>query len=91
MLERSGYQVLTAPNGEVALDLVATAAPDPIILDLLMPKLDGRATLRRLRQQENWTPVILLTQSNTPMERVISLQEGADDYLNKPLPEQALT
>lgn len=84
MLARAGYQVVTAANGEEALAVVKSAAPDLIILDVLMPKLDGRETLRRLRQQDNWVPVILLTQINTPMERVMSLQEGADDYLNKP-------
>ncbi|MCB0108027.1 MAG: response regulator transcription factor, partial [Caldilineaceae bacterium] len=84
MLTRAGYQVITAQDGEAALALVAQEAPDLIILDVLMPKLDGRATLRRLREQDNWVPVILLTQINTAMERVMSLQEGADDYLNKP-------
>ncbi|MEZ4622547.1 MAG: response regulator transcription factor [Caldilineaceae bacterium] len=84
MLTRAGYQVLTAPDGEAALALVAQEAPDLIILDVLMPKLDGRATLRRLREGDNWVPVILLTQINTTLERVLSLQEGADDYLNKP-------
>jgi len=84
MLTRAGYQVITANDGEAALTLVAEELPDLIILDVLMPKLDGRATLRRLREEDNWVPVILLTQINTAMERVVSLQEGADDYLNKP-------
>lgn len=84
MLERSGYQVITAGDGERALALIASEAPDLVLLDLLMPKMDGRETLRRMRQQNNWVPTILLTQVNTPMERVMSLQEGADDYLNKP-------
>lgn len=84
MLSRAGYQVITAQDGETALQAVAQETPDLIILDVLMPKLDGRATLRRLREADNWTPVILLTQINTAMERVMSLQEGADDYLNKP-------
>lgn len=84
MLERSGYQVVTAGDGESALALIDRETPDLVLLDLLMPKMDGRETLRRLRQQENWVPAILLTQVNTAMERVMSLQEGADDYLNKP-------
>ena len=49
-----------------------------------MPQLDGRETLRQLRQRGDWTPVILLTQIGTPAERAMTLQEGADDYLNKP-------
>ncbi len=84
LLERSGYTVFTAANGAQALTAVAQHAPDLIILDMLMPQLDGRSVLRRLRQDDNWTPVILLTQVNAASERVLSLQEGADDYLNKP-------
>ena len=49
-----------------------------------MPRLDGREVLRQLRQAGNWTPVILLTRIGSPTERALSLQEGADDYLNKP-------
>jgi DNA-binding response OmpR family regulator len=58
--------------------------PDLIILDVMMPRLDGREVLRRLREAGNWTPVILLTQVGASIERAMSLQEGADDYLNKP-------
>ena len=84
LMERSGYEVISAINGEQALELVAAHKPDLIVLDMLMPRLDGRNVLRRLREAENWTPVILLTKVNAPAERVMSLQEGADDYLNKP-------
>lgn len=84
LMERSGYQVLSASNGEQALEIAAREKPDLIILDVLMPKLDGRNVLRQLRESGNWTPVILLTKVNTATERVLSLQEGADDYLNKP-------
>lgn len=84
LMERSGYQVLSASNGEQALEVIDREKPDLIILDVLMPKLDGRNVLRRLRESGNWTPVILLTKVNTATERVLSLQEGADDYLNKP-------
>ena len=84
LLERSGYQVRTALNGEQALEIVKEDRPDLIVLDMLMPRLDGRGVLRQLRQNDDWTPVLLLTQVNTTAERVLSLQEGADDYLNKP-------
>jgi len=84
LLERSGYAVVSATNGEQALEMVPKERPDLIVLDMLMPRLDGRDVLRRLRQSGNWTPVILLTRVNTTTERVLSLQEGADDYLNKP-------
>lgn len=84
LMERSGYQVVSAVNGKQALELIPFEQPDLIILDMLMPHLDGRDVLRRLRQEGNWTPVILLTKVNTTVEKVLSLQEGADDYLNKP-------
>ena len=60
------------------------SAPDLIIMDILMPRLDGREALRRLRQAGDWTPVILLTQVGESTERAMALEEGADDYLNKP-------
>ena len=84
LMERSGYDVVSATNGAQALELIPHEQPDLIILDMLMPKLDGRDVLRRLREGDCWMPVILLTQVNTAAERVLSLQEGADDYLNKP-------
>jgi DNA-binding response OmpR family regulator len=83
-LERSGYTVLVARDGEQALALVESDAPDAIILDVLMPKLDGREVLRQLRSQGNWTPILLLTQVGEAVERAMALEEGADDYLNKP-------
>jgi len=84
LMERSGYQVLSTGDGAHALELIAQERPDIAILDVLMPKLDGRDVLRSLRQSGDWTPVILLTRINTAAERVLSLQEGADDYINKP-------
>jgi DNA-binding response OmpR family regulator len=83
-LERAGYIVEVAANGEDALLKVPAFSPDLIILDVLMPKLDGREALRRLRQADNWIPVILLTQVGEAAERAMALEEGADDYLNKP-------
>lgn len=58
--------------------------PDLIVLDVLMPELTGREVCRRLRAAGNWTPVIMLTRVGTSGERTMSLEEGADDYLNKP-------
>ena len=57
-LERSGYKTAVAADGEAALQLVETDKPDLIVLDVLMPKIDGREVLRRLRQSGVWTPVI---------------------------------
>ncbi len=84
LLERTGYTVSTASDGHQALQMVDEFKPDLVVLDVLMPRVDGREVLRQLRQSGNWTPVILLTRIGSPTERAMSLQEGADDYLNKP-------
>jgi DNA-binding response OmpR family regulator len=89
-LERAGYQVAVAGDGEEALQQVASFAPDLIILDVLMPRMDGRSVLRHLRQEDDWTSVILLTQVGESVERAMALEEGADDYLNKPFDPQEL-
>jgi DNA-binding response OmpR family regulator len=89
-LERAGFTVAVAADGEEALRQVGAFAPDLIILDVLMPRLDGREVLRNLRQADNWTPVILLTQVGESSERAMALEEGADDYLNKPFDPQEL-
>lgn len=83
-LKRAGFVVATARNGEGALAQIAESSPDVIILDVLMPGINGREVCRRLRASGNWTPVIMLTQVGGPSERAMSLEEGADDYLNKP-------
>ena len=83
-LQRTGFSVEVAVDGQDALDKASRSAPDLIVSDVLMPRLDGREMLRRLRQAGDWTPVILLTQVGESSERAMALEEGADDYLNKP-------
>lgn len=83
-LERSGLRVITAPDGKLALDEIRRHKPDVCVLDVLMPGADGREVLRTLRREENWVPVLLLTQVGEAVERAMALEEGADDYLNKP-------
>jgi DNA-binding response OmpR family regulator len=83
-LKRARFQVIEASNGVEALSLVEKHRPDIIVLDILMPEMDGREVCRRLRQAEDWTPVIMLTQIAATGEKISSLEEGADDYLNKP-------
>lgn len=83
-LTRSGYTVEVAANGEEALRQIARSKPDLLVLDVLMPRLDGREVLRQLRQSGNWMPIILLTQVGEATERAMALEEGADDYINKP-------
>ncbi|MEZ0491428.1 response regulator transcription factor [Kineococcus sp. TBRC 1896] len=91
LLTRAGFDVVVAHDGAEALDRVRGQAPDLVVLDVMMPRLDGRAVLRRLRAEKFSTPVILLTQVGESSERAMALEEGADDYLNKPFDPQELT
>lgn len=84
MLSRSGLDVSSAVNGEEAVRAISESRPDLVILDVLMPVMDGREALRRIRAEHDWLPVILLTEVGESFERASALDEGADDYLNKP-------
>ncbi len=90
LLERSGFRVLLASNGEEALNKVQSHHPDVIVMDVLMPRMNGRETLRRMRRSNIWIPTILLTQVGEASERAVALEEGADDYLNKPFHSEEL-
>jgi len=82
-LEASGYSILHASDGLTALQLHAKEQPALVILDWLLPKLDGLEVLRRLRQAAP-TPVLMLTARGEEADRVVGLELGADDYLTKP-------
>jgi DNA-binding response OmpR family regulator len=82
-LEAAGYRVLHAPNGETALTLHTRERPDLIVLDWMLPRLDGLEVLRRVRS-EAATPVVMLTARDEEADRVLGLEVGADDYLTKP-------
>lgn len=84
ILIRAGYSVDFCYNGEDALDYIANADYDCILLDIMMPKLDGHEVLKRLRQQNKNSPVIFLTAKDTIQDRITGLDLGADDYLVKP-------
>jgi DNA-binding response OmpR family regulator len=88
--ERAGFHVLNAANGAEALEKAQLHRPDLIVLDVLMPRMDGREVLRRLRRAGLQTPTILLTQVGDANERALALEEGADDYLNKPFESHEL-
>lgn len=90
LLERSGFHVLIASNGEEALNKVQSHRPDVIVMDVLMPRMNGREVLRRMRKLNIWIPAILLTQVGEATERAVALEEGADDYINKPFHSQEL-
>jgi DNA-binding response OmpR family regulator len=88
-LKREGFQALTASDGENALVLVERHRPDLVILDLMLPKVDGWEVCRRLRQTSN-VPVIMLTARDEEIDRVAGLTLGADDYVVKPFSPREL-
>lgn len=83
-LSYEGYAVLTASDGERALALAHTKVPDLIILDLMLPGIDGLEVCRRLRATHNEVPILMLTARDRVVDRVVGLETGADDYLVKP-------
>ncbi len=89
-LELEGYQVIEAHNGIEALDAVRTQLPDVILLDVMMPELDGFETLRMLREFSS-IPVIMLTAKGEEDDKVIGLELGADDYVTKPFGPRELS
>lgn len=82
-LEAAGYRVRHAPDGVTALQLFAGDAPDVLVLDWMLPDLDGLEVLRRLRRTSP-VPVLMLTARAEEVDRVVGLEVGADDYLTKP-------
>ncbi|MBK9051539.1 MAG: response regulator transcription factor [Chloroflexi bacterium] len=89
-LIQSGYQVLTATNGREALLISRQEKPDLIILDIMMPEMDGYEFMRLHRRERN-TPIILLTARVEEEDKVIGLELGADDYVTKPFSPRELT
>jgi two-component system, OmpR family, alkaline phosphatase synthesis response regulator PhoP len=83
-LEFEGYQVLTANNGVDGLQLALNNDPDVVVLDIMMPKMDGYDVLRKLRENRVRGGVILLTAKKEEVDKVKGLQLGADDYVTKP-------
>jgi DNA-binding response OmpR family regulator len=82
-LEKEGYQTLFAGDGEAGLGLARKEKPDLILLDLMLPKVDGLQVCRTLRQ-ESAVPIIMLTAKKEEIDRVLGLEIGADDYVTKP-------
>ena len=89
-LEVEGYQVIEASNGLEALDSIRTQLPDLVLLDVMMPDLDGFETLRILREFSD-IPVIMLTAKGEENDKVLGLELGADDYITKPFGPRELS
>jgi DNA-binding response OmpR family regulator len=82
-LRQEGYEVLTAENGEDGLEMFRTTKPELVILDVMLPRLDGFEVCRRIRR-ESEVPILMLTARDTELDKVVGLEIGADDYLAKP-------
>jgi DNA-binding response OmpR family regulator len=82
-LERDGFEVDEAADGRLALERIAGSAPDLVLLDLMLPEVDGYEVFRRLRSSSS-TPVIILTARGEETDRIVGLELGADDYVTKP-------
>ncbi|RYG38449.1 response regulator transcription factor [bacterium] len=85
-----GMQVRQASDGLTGLDLAMTTAPELIILDLKLPGMDGLEVCRRVRQTQEYIPILMLTSRSSETDRVVGLEVGADDYLTKPFSVQEL-
>ena len=83
-LEREGYEVITASDGLEGLSLARSGDPDLILLDVMMPEMDGFQVCQELRREDKLTPIIMLTAREEEADRVMGLELGADDYVSKP-------
>ncbi len=88
-LEKEGYRVQSVGNGQAALDVLADAVPDLVILDLMLPVLDGYTVCERIREF-SLVPVIMLTAKGEQVDKLRGFEAGADDYLTKPFGPQEL-
>ncbi|TQI79380.1 DNA-binding response OmpR family regulator [Serratia fonticola] len=83
-LSREGYALIAAENGKVALEKYQQEKPDFIILDIMMPELDGYAVCRQIRRMDEHIPIVFLSAKDEEIDRVVGLELGADDYISKP-------
>ena len=89
--EREGFRVQSVNDGEAALDAIAKLHPALIVLDVMLPKLDGFEVCRKLRGSGDQTPIIMLTARDEDIDKILGLELGADDYLTKPFNPRELT
>lgn len=82
-LKKEGYQVITAADGEEGVEKTFSENPDLILLDIMMPKMDGYEACRKIREKKH-TPIIMLTARAEEVDKVLGLEMGADDYVTKP-------
>src|SRR5690625_5605485 len=88
-LEKEGYEVVCAFDGEEAIELAESENPDLILLDIMLPKKDGNEVCREIRKTQTM-PIIMLTAKDSEIDKVLGLELGADDYVTKPFSNREL-
>ncbi len=83
-LEKEGYTTLVAHDGQTALDMALSENPDAILLDVMLPKMDGFEVCRKIRENKLSIPILMLTARDEEVDKVLGLELGADDYITKP-------
>lgn len=83
-LEKEGYKTITAMDGEEAVNFAITQNPDLILLDIMLPKMDGLTVCKKIRQTLTKTPIIMLSAKGEEIDKILGLEIGADDYMTKP-------
>ncbi|MFL5656922.1 MAG: response regulator [Ktedonobacteraceae bacterium] len=91
-LEQAGYEVITAADGASALQAAQRETPDLVLLDIMLPEMDGLEVCRQLRRESNTatTPIVMLTAKGDEIDKVVGLEVGADDYITKPFGRREL-
>nr|MBA2395017.1 response regulator [Ktedonobacteraceae bacterium] len=91
-LEQAGYRVVTASDGNSALEAARSESPDLILLDIMLPGIDGLEVCRQLRKESSTatTPIVMLTAKSDEIDKVVGLEVGADDYVTKPFGRREL-
>ena len=83
-LEKEGYETIEAYDGEQALEFALTKNPDVVLLDVMLPKMDGFEVCRKIREKKPTIPILMLTAREEEVDKVLGLELGADDYITKP-------
>ncbi|UOB19895.1 response regulator transcription factor [Macrococcus armenti] len=90
-LEQSGFEVVTAFDGEDGLNKIFSEDPDIVVLDLMLPKMDGVEVCKAVRSEKNQVPILMLTAKDDEFDKVLGLELGADDYMTKPFSPREVT
>ncbi len=90
-LEQSGFEVITAFDGEEGLNKIFSEDPDIVVLDLMLPKMDGVEVCKAVRSEKNQVPILMLTAKDDEFDKVLGLELGADDYMTKPFSPREVT